>query len=165
MIAVYAGSFDPITKGHKDVITRASQAFEKVIVGIGVNSSKTPMLDVGSRKALIAAVCSDLPNVVVDSFEGLLVHFAESVGARILVRGLRAVTDFDYEIGIANANAQLVPTIDTFFVATKPEFSFVSSSTVREIAKHGGDVSYYVDPIVQQALHKVYADAYRYPKG
>lgn len=158
MIAIYAGSFDPITNGHTDIITRASKAFEKVIVAIGVNSSKKPMFPAMERAEHIQAVCSHLANVEVRIVHGLLAEFAHSLGTpAVLIRGLRALTDFDYEMGIAHANAQLAPDVDTFFIATRPENSFVSSSVVRELARHGADVSYYVSPVIQEALRKYHS--------
>jgi pantetheine-phosphate adenylyltransferase len=153
--AVYAGSFDPVTLGHVDLIARASNIFDQVIVGIGVNSSKKPTFSTEERIQLIAAACSDLGhNIEVTAFEGLLVNFCKKVGASVIIRGLRAVTDFEYELGIAHANATQVPEIDTYFLPTKPEFSFVSASVVREIAKYGGDLHKYVPPVVSEALRE-----------
>jgi len=160
MIAVYAGSFDPITHGHQDLIERAARVFDKVIVGIGTNSAKKGLFLPGERESLMKEVFKSLQaplqdKVEVRIFTGLLVNFCREVKAQIIVRGLRAVTDFEMELGIAHANAQLAPDLDTFFLVTTPQNSFVSSSVVKEIAKYGGDVSYYVHPAVREALrHK-----------
>lgn len=156
--AVYAGSFDPVTLGHMDLIKRASTIFPKVIVGIGVNSSKKSLFSNEGRKLILEQECKDagLTNVEVKNFEGLLVRFCETEGARVIIRGLRALTDFEYELGIAHANSTQVSNVDTIFLATKPEFSFVSSSVVKEIAKHGGRLDQYVSKRVAKELHSVF---------
>ncbi len=154
MIAVYAGSFDPITCGHFDVITRAARLFDQVIVGIGFNNSKSSLFIPGERQELARAVCSELKNVRVEIFKDLLVTFCKREGAQVIVRGFRAVSDFEYELGVAHVNAQLDPSLETVFLATKHAYSYTSSSTVRELAKHGGPLDYYVHPIVATALRK-----------
>jgi pantetheine-phosphate adenylyltransferase len=164
-IAVYAGSFDPITNGHLDIIERASAVFDKVYVAIGTNPSKSALFSLEQRLLMLSLVCAPLPNVVPASFEGLLVDFCEKVGAKVIVRGLRAVTDFEYELGLAHTNGHISPNIDTVFFPTRPENSFVSSSTVRELAKHGRDVSYFVKPPVAAALREKFSQVIDFVLG
>jgi pantetheine-phosphate adenylyltransferase len=154
MIAVYAGSFDPPTNGHLDIIRRASRVFDTLIVGIGTNSSKSPLLNAGERASLVEASCEDLSNVSVKIFSGLLVTFCKEIGAAVIVRGLRAVTDFEAELALAHTNHKLYPEIDTFFLVTQPENSFVSSSMVKEVAKYGGDISSFVPSNVMASLKR-----------
>lgn len=154
MIAVYAGSLDPITYGHFDVITRASKLFDHVVVGIGSNGSKTGLFIPGERQDLARAVCGGLPNVRVEIFNDLLVSFCKRQKAYVIVRGLRAVSDFEAELGMSQTNSCLDPDIETIFLATRPEFSFISSSMVKEIAKHGGPIDPYVHPIVAEAIKR-----------
>jgi pantetheine-phosphate adenylyltransferase len=158
-IAVYAGSFDPITNGHLDLVRRASRAFEKLIIGIGVNLGKAPLFTLEERTELIRLTTSTgaYPRIEIRSFDGLLVDFCREVEATVIVRGLRAVTDFEAELGVAHANSNMEPEIDTFFLPTNPEYSFVSSSIVREIAKHDSTtgwkkLNHYVPPVVIEAL-------------
>lgn len=151
-LAVYAGSFDPVTNGHIDLIERASKLFPAVVVAVGVHPTRAPMFTAEERLALLQEVTQPYANVKVRSFDGLLIDFCQSVGARVIVRGLRAATDFEYELQIAHANADLVPDIDTIFLPTRTNYGFVSASLVREIAIHGGDVSRYAPPCVIQAL-------------
>ncbi|HLV67712.1 MAG TPA: pantetheine-phosphate adenylyltransferase [Polyangiaceae bacterium] len=153
-VAVYAGSFDPPTNGHVDLVDRASKLFKRVIVAVGRNRARAPLFSPEERLELLRHVCAPYPNVVVDSFEGLLVDYAESVGARVIVRGLRAGTDFEYELQIAHANADLRPELDTVFLPTRTNYGFISASLVREIASHGGDVSRYAPSVVCQALKR-----------
>jgi pantetheine-phosphate adenylyltransferase len=156
-VAVYAGSFDPATLGHLDLIERASALFENVIVAIGVHPTKNPLFTAAERVALLEEITKHLPNVTVDSFGGLLIHYCLSKGAGIIVRGLRVTTDFEYELQNAHANADLAPNVDTVFLPTRTRHGFVSSSLVREIASHGGDVSRYAPPVVCEALARKYA--------
>jgi len=151
-LAVYAGSFDPITLGHTDLVERASALFSDVIVAMGVHPTRSPLFTVDERVALVAEACKPYPNVRVDSFDGLLIDYCSKVGARVIVRGLRAATDFEYELQIAHANADLRPEIDTIFLPTRTKHGFVSASLVREIASHGGDVSRYAPKVVCDAL-------------
>lgn len=158
-IAIYAGSFDPPTIGHLNIIERASAVFDEVIVAIGVNSSKKPLFDLNERKEMLSKALIQRPvfetrTVWIMSFEGLLITFCLQQRAKVLVRGLRAATDFDYELGIAQANATQTREVQTLFLATEPKYSFVSSSTVKELAKHGGNVRDFVDPAVEIALYK-----------
>lgn len=151
-LAVYAGSFDPATLGHLDLIERAAALFQNVIVAIGVHPTKHPLFSAEERKDLIRQVTSHLPNVSVDSFDGLLIQYCMDKGASVIVRGLRVTTDFEYELQIAHANADLCPQVDTVFLPTRTKHGFVSASLVREIASHGGDVSRYAPEAVCQAL-------------
>lgn len=152
LLAIYAGSFDPITFGHLDLIERASKLFDQVIIAIGRHPTKTPLFSYSERLELLHQITSDIPNTRIDSFEGLLIHYCQRVGARVIVRGLRAATDFEYELQIAHANADMVPGIDTVFLPTRTHYGFVSASLVREIASHGGDVSHYAPAAVCDAL-------------
>jgi len=151
-LAIYAGSFDPPTNGHLDLVRRATMLFPRVIVALGQHPTRSPLFTVEERLKLLKEVCAQLPNVEVDLFDGLVVDYAKRVGARIIVRGLRAATDFEYELQIAHANADLAPDIDTVFLPTRTNYGFISASLVREIASHGGDVSRYAPPEVCQAL-------------
>lgn len=156
-LAVYAGSFDPITLGHLDLVERASALFSDVIVAIGRHPTRNPLFTVNERIAMLEKVCAPFQNVRVESFEGLLIEFCKTVGARVIVRGLRAATDFEYELQIAHANADLRPEIDTIFLPTRTKHGFVSASLVREIASHGGDVSRYAPPVVCDALKEKFS--------
>jgi len=151
-ISVYAGSFDPVTLGHLDLIERASALFSDVIVALGVHPTRNPLFSVDERLQMVEAVTAHLPNVRVDSFDGLLIEYCRRTGARVIVRGLRAATDFEYELQIAHANADLCPEVDTIFLPTRTKHGFVSASLVREIASHGGDVSRYAPKVVCDAL-------------
>ena len=153
-LAVYAGSFDPATLGHLDLIERAAALFDNVIVAIGVHPTKHPLFSADERKELIVSIAAHIPNVVVDSFDGLLIEYCASKQASVIVRGLRVTTDFEYELQIAHANADLRPNIDTLFLPTRTKHGFVSASLVREIASHGGDVSRYAPKVVCEALAK-----------
>ena len=156
-IAIYAGSFDPVTAGHLDVIERAAALFDHVVVAIGRHPTKHPLFTPEERAALLRVVTATIPNVEIGEFDGLLIQYAKGRNATAVVRGLRAATDFEYELQIAHANADMVPEIDTVFLPTRVERGFVSASLVREIASHGGDVSRYVPPPVAEALAKKFA--------
>ena len=147
-VAIYAGSFDPPTYGHLDLVERASRLFTHLIVGIGVNPTRTPLLTLQQRLELLEQVCRPYENVEVASFTGLGIDYAREMGARVIVRGLRAVTDFEYELQIAHANADLGPEIDTVFLPTRTNYGFISASLVREIASHGGNIERYAPPEV-----------------
>jgi pantetheine-phosphate adenylyltransferase len=153
-LAIYAGSFDPPTFGHLDLVERAAQLFPQVIVAIGVNRARTALFGTEERLGLMRQICAPYANVRVESFEGLLVDYGKRVGARVVVRGLRAGTDFEYELQIAHANADLRPEIDTVFLPTRTNYGFISASLVREIASHGGDVSRYAPDAVCEALKR-----------
>jgi len=140
MIAVYPGSFDPITIGHYDIISRAAHMYEKVIVVVAVNSSKSPVFNLDERIEMLQIACRDLPNVAIEPLAGgLLVNFAQERGAEIILKGLRAVSDFEYEFQMAHINRRLRPNIETVFLMASAEHSFLSSSIVREIARLGGE--------------------------
>jgi pantetheine-phosphate adenylyltransferase len=156
-VAVYAGSFDPPTLGHLDLIERASALFSDVIVGIGRHPIRSPLFSIEERLALVSAISSHLPNVSVDAFDGLLVEYCRRKAARVIVRGLRAATDFEYELQIAHANADLEPNVDTVFLPTRTNYGFISASLVREIASHGGDVSRYAPAVVCEAVAKKFS--------
>ncbi len=156
-LAVYAGSFDPVTLGHLDLIERASALFSDVIVAIGVHPSRNPLFSIEERLDLVETVSLPHKNVKVESFDGLLIDYCKARGARVIVRGLRAATDFEYELQIAHANADLCPEIDTIFLPTRTKNGFISASLVREIASHGGDVSRYAPAVVTDALRLKFA--------
>ena len=159
LLAVYAGSFDPVTLGHLDLIERTSKIFDEVVVAVGRHATKKAFFTYPERVELLREVTGHVANVRIDSFDGLLIHFCERIGARVIVRGLRAATDFEYELQIAHANADMVPGIDTVFLPTRTNYGFVSASLVREIASHGGDVSHYAPPVVCAALQAKFAEA------
>ena len=140
-IAIVPGSFDPVTNGHLDIIKRTSDLFDTVYVSILSNGSKSPLFSVEERKELIMRTTSNMPNVKVESFTGLLVDYARSRDAKFIVKGLRAVTDFEYEYQMSLTNKQLAPEIETFFITTNLKYAYLSSSIVKEIAKYGGDIT------------------------
>ena len=154
-IAVYPGSFDPITKGHEDLIHRSLEFVDKLIVAVAVNVAKQPLFALEERVALIKQTVSD--KVDVQSFDGLLADFAKQVGASVIVRGLRAVSDFEYEFQMALMNRNLAPEVETVFLVPAFDLTYLSSSLVREVARFGGDVSQLVHPKVQQALKRKFA--------
>jgi len=154
-IAVYPGSFDPVTKGHADLIRRCLAFADRVIVAVAVNVAKQPLFTLEERGAMLRATVV-LPNVAVRCFDGLLVDFAKQVGAAVLVRGLRAVSDFEYEFQMALMNRTLAPTLETVFLVPAFDLTYLSSSLVREVARFGGDVSALVHPDVQRALKAKY---------
>ena len=151
-IAVVPGSFDPITLGHLDIIKRGASVFDEIHVVVLNNSSKKPLFTVEERIDLIREVTSSIPNVQVDSFSGLLVDYARNVNAHAIVRGLRAVSDFEYEMQITSMNRVLDENIETFFIMTNNQYSFLSSSIVKEVAKYGGNISELVPKQVEAAL-------------
>ncbi|MEO8673502.1 MAG: pantetheine-phosphate adenylyltransferase [Tahibacter sp.] len=151
-IAVYPGTFDPITNGHVDLVTRAAPLFERVIVGVAESTGKGPSFSMDERIALARLALADLPNVEVRGFAILLATFVREIGASVILRGLRAVSDFEYEFQLASMNRHLIPEAETLFLTPAEQYSFISSSLVREIARLGGDVSGFVHPSVQAAL-------------
>ncbi len=150
--AVYPGTFDPITNGHTDLVRRASTLFDRVVLGVAANPGKTPFFTLDERVALANAALKDIGNVEVCGFSGLLVNFAREHGARAVLRGLRAVSDFEYEFQMAAMNRRLDPNLESLFLTPAEEYAFVSSSLVREIAILGGDIAAFVDPAVAAAL-------------
>lgn len=157
-IAVVPGSFDPITNGHLDIIRRAADIFDVVYVAVMNNSAKNSLFDVEERMALIAEVTKEMPNVQVDASSGLLINYAKSKNANVIVRGLRAVSDFEYEMQITSMNRYLDENIETFFIMTKNQHSFLSSSIVKEVSQYGGDISRLVPTIVENALKEKFAN-------
>lgn len=156
--AVYPGSFDPVTYGHLDIIERASKVADEVIVAVLINSSKNPLFSLDERVEMLQEVTKKFPNVRVETFQGLTVDFAKSVGAKVMVRGLRAVSDFESEMQIAQTNHNLNPEIDTMFFTTSLEYAFLSSTIVREVASYGSDVSGMVPaPVAKKLEEKFYA--------
>ncbi len=147
-IGIYPGSFDPVTKGHLDIIERSSKMVDKLIVAVLKNSSKSPLFTVEERVSMLKEITKDIPNVEIDSFSGLLVDFAEANNATIIVRGLRAVTDFEYELQMSQTNRIMDENVDTIFLTTSLEYAYLSSSTVKEVAIYGGDVSKFVPSYV-----------------
>ncbi len=154
--AIYPGSFDPITKGHLDVLERAAGIFDKVIIAVLENSSKKSFLPIEDRLKLIKESCKYLENVEVDSFDGLTIDYARKKDAKILIRGLRAVSDFEYEMQLSQTNSALAPDINTVFLITKPKYNFISSSTIKEVAKMKGDISKFVpSPVTEYLKEKI----------
>lgn len=149
---IYPGTFDPVTNGHADLIDRAAKLFDEVVVGVANSPSKRPLFDLAERVQLVQQVTSTLPNVKVVGFSGLLVDFAKEHQANVLIRGLRAVSDFEYEFQLANMNRRLMPELESVFLTPAEENSFISSTLVKEVALHGGDIRQFVDPVVAQAI-------------
>lgn len=154
--AIYPGSFDPITYGHLDIIKRAAKVFDKLVIGVLTNQSKNPLFTVEEKVAMIKEAVKDVPNVEVVAFGGLLVDFSARIGANVIVRGIRAVSDFEYELTMAQTNKKLNNSVETMFFATSEIYSFVSSSTVREIAYFGGDITQFVPDFVSGKVYEKY---------
>jgi pantetheine-phosphate adenylyltransferase len=152
--ALYPGTFDPITNGHQDLIRRAASIFERVVVAIAANPSKAPLFSLEERVGLAREVLADIANVEVRGYSGLTVKFAEEHGLDVMVRGLRAVSDFEFEFQLATMSRQIAGHVETVFLTPTEQFSFISSSMVREIALLGGDVSRFVHPVVEAALRR-----------
>lgn len=150
--ALCPGSFDPVTNGHIDVFERAAKQFDEVTVAVFKNSGKASMFSVEERMHLLREATAHIPNLKVDSFHGLVVDFCRAHGLQVIVKGLRAVSDFDYELQMAQANYGLAE-VETMFISTNPAFGYLSSSLVKEIARHGGDISGWVPPVVRSAIH------------
>lgn len=155
-IALYPGTFDPITNGHFDLIQRASRLFDKVIVAVAQSRGKNPLFSVDQRVILVEKVVAQMPNIEVCGFSGLLVELARKKQANVLLRGLRAVSDFEYEFQLANMNRRLAPELESLFLTPAEQFSFISSTLIREIAAMGGEVGEFVPLPVQQALELKY---------
>jgi len=150
--AVYPGTFDPITNGHKDLVRRAAGIFDHVIVAIAANPNKTPMFELDQRVAMARRVLDDIPNIEVRGYTGLTVEFAMQQGAHVVVRGLRAVSDFEFEFQLANMSRHLAVEVEHVFLTPQEQFTFISSTLIREIAVFGGNVSEFVDPLVAEQL-------------
>ncbi|ALG13089.1 pantetheine-phosphate adenylyltransferase [Kibdelosporangium phytohabitans] len=155
--AVYPGSYDPVTNGHLDIIERAANVFDEVVIAVLINKSKTTLFTVEERTEMLRDVTSHLANVRVDSWYGLLVEYCKQHDIKVIVKGLRAVSDFDYELQMAQMNQQLSG-VDTLFMPTSPTYSFLSSSLVKEVAKYGGDVSHLLPPQINDQLLKRLAE-------
>ncbi len=151
-IAIYPGSFDPITYGHLDIVKNASEIFDKVIIAVANNSAKKSFLSVSERVELINSSIKEFTNVEVDSFDGLTIEYAKKRGANVLIRGLRAVSDFEFEMQLSQTNKALYADIKTVFLTTKPEYNFISSSAIKEILQNGGDISKFVPNVVCEYL-------------
>jgi pantetheine-phosphate adenylyltransferase len=152
--AVYPGTFDPITNGHQDLVRRAAGIFDRLVVGIAANAGKTPLFPLAERVELAQKVLADLKNVTVLGYTGLTVDFAREQGCGIVVRGLRAVSDFEFEFQLATMSRHLAREVDYVFMTPQEQFTFISSTLVREIAAYGGDVSQFVSPVVAEALKR-----------
>ncbi|HEP1895727.1 TPA: pantetheine-phosphate adenylyltransferase [Kluyvera cryocrescens] len=150
--AIYPGTFDPITNGHLDIVTRAACMFDQVILAIAASPSKKPMFDLSERVALAQQATAHLPNVEVMGFSDLMANFARAQQANILIRGLRAVADFEYEMQLAHMNRHLMPELESVFLMPSKDWSFLSSSLVKEVARHDGDVTHFLPANVHQAL-------------
>jgi pantetheine-phosphate adenylyltransferase len=153
-VAIYAGSFDPITRGHEDVIRRSREFVDRLVVAIAVNSAKQPLFTPDERMHFIRETLADDPSIEAHQFSGLLVDFARSMGASLIIRGLRAVSDFEYEFQMALMNRHLSPKLETVFMVPSVETTYISSSIIREVARYGGDLSGLVHPIVAAALQE-----------
>ncbi len=154
--AIYPGSFDPVTYGHIDIIKRSADIFDELIVAVLNNRAKSPLFSVDERVNILSEVLKGTDNIRILSYEGLLVDFAVENDARVIVRGLRAVTDFDYELQMAQTNNVLNNDVETMFLATSLKYAYLSSSTVREVASYGGDISKFVPPYVEKLVYEKY---------
>ena len=156
-IGICPGSFDPVTLGHYDIIERSSKIFDKLIVGVLNNSAKSPLFSVEERVNMLKDVTSHFPNVEVQSFAGLLIDFVRSNDANVIVRGLRAITDFEYELQLAQMNRVIAPEIDTLFLTTNLKYAYLSSSMAKEVAMYGGDISSFLSPEIAEKVREKYA--------
>ena len=155
--AIYPGSFDPVTLGHLDIIRRSSRLVDHLIVGVLNNNTKTPLFSVDERVNMLKDVTSHFPNVEVQSFAGLLIDFVRSNDANVIVRGLRAITDFEYELQLAQMNRVIAPEIDTLFLTTNLKYAYLSSSMAKEVAMYGGDISSFLSPEIAEKVREKYA--------
>ena len=151
--AIYPGSFDPVTLGHVDIIRRAAKMFDSLTVSVLNNSEKTPLFSVDERVKMLRRVCEDIPNVEIDSFSGLTADYAKKRGTDVIIRGLRAITDFEYELQMAQTNRKILPTVDTVFLTTSLEYAYLSSSIVKEVASYNGDISEFVTPEIAELVY------------
>lgn len=153
-IGLYPGTFDPITHGHTDIIRRSLRIFDKIVVAVAHNPNKRPMFSVDERLKMVQLVTRDIANVSVTTFDGLLVNFVPAVGAHAVIRGLRAISDFEHEFQMALVNRKLAENIETLFLMPSEEFSYLSSTIIKDVAMHGGNLSGFVHPDVAQHLHE-----------
>lgn len=151
--AIYPGSFDPVTNGHVDMIVRSASIVDELVVGVLNNSAKNPLFSVEERVSMLEEITKDIPNVTVASFDGLLVDYMEQINASLIIRGLRAVTDFEYELQIAQTNHRVSPAVETIFLTTNLQYSYLSSTIVKEVAAYGGDISHFVP---EQFIERIY---------
>lgn len=151
--AVYPGSFDPVTRGHLDIIERAAALVDELVVGVLNNSEKTPLFSVGERVKMLEDVTAHIPNIRVESFSGLTIDFVRKCEANFIVRGLRAVTDFEYELQMAQTNRSIDGEIDTLFFTTALNYAYISSTIVKEVASYGGDISGFVPPMIAERVY------------
>lgn len=156
LTAIYPGSFDPVTYGHLDIIHRSARLFDKVVVGVLSNSAKSPLFSAQERVNILKKVTGDIPNLEIKSFSGLSVTFAKECDAKVIVRGLRAITDFEYELQLAQTNRILSKEIDTMFLTTSLEYAYLSSSTVKEAASFGADISHFIPPYAANKVKEKY---------
>ncbi len=156
-IAIYPGSFDPLTYGHLDIIERSAQMADKLIVAVLCNSAKNPLFSTDERVSMIKDLTAHIPNVSVDTFDGLTAEYADRVGSTIVVRGLRAVTDFEYELQIAQTNRIVNPKLDTIFLTTNLKYSYLSSTIVKEVAQYNGDISHFVPPSIADRVRSKFS--------
>ncbi|EGG84181.1 pantetheine-phosphate adenylyltransferase [Lachnospiraceae bacterium 2_1_46FAA] len=152
--AIYPGSFDPVTLGHMDIIKRSCKIVDELIVGVLNNNAKTPLFSVEERVKMLREATKELKNVKVVEFEGLLVDFAKAIDAKVVIRGLRAITDFEYELQMTQTNHKLEPDVETLFLTTSIEYSFLSSTTVKEVAAFGGDITQFVPEVVVKEIEE-----------
>ena len=155
--AVYPGSFDPVTLGHMDIITRASRVVDKLVIGILINKKKTPLFTTEERLDMLRHSVAQFSNVTVETFDGMTVEFAKRNGASVIIRGLRAVTDFESEMQIAQINHEIEPTVDTMFFTTSLQYAYLSSTMAKEVASYGSEVSHFVNPYVAKCLRTKFA--------
>jgi pantetheine-phosphate adenylyltransferase len=155
---VYPGTFDPLTRGHEDLVRRAAGVFDRVVVAVADSKSKQPFFSAAERIAMTREVLSPFPNVEVTGFSSLLMEFVRAQGAKIVLRGLRAVSDFEYEFQMAGMNRRLYPDVETLFLTPSEQYTFISATIVREIAKFGGDVSHFVHPVVAARIRERVAE-------
>ncbi len=156
--AVYPGSFDPVTLGHVDIIARAAEIVDELVVGVLVNRAKTPLFSAEERVSMLKEVTKNIPNVRVETFSGLSVDFVRQCDAKLIVRGLRAITDFEYELQMAHTNRALQPEVDTIFLTTNVKYAYLSSTIVKEVAYYGGDISQFVPPTVREKIEQRVAE-------
>ena len=158
-IAVYPGTFDPVTNGHMDIMQRAAAQFDQVVVGVLRNSSKSPLFSAEERVNILKEVTKDIPNITVKTFTGLSVNFCRECGAAVMIRGLRAVTDFEYELQMAQTNRILAPDIDTMLMVTNLKYAYLSSTIVKELASYGEDVTRFIPAYAASAVKEKYASS------